>query len=244
MRIAVVDDEAPARRAILSQLRAAGMECTSEYADGHSALSGLQTVPVDLVFLDVSMPGMDGLAVLAALPPASRPLAILLTAHSAFAVQAFALGAVDYLLKPIDPTRFAEALARAQERLRWRSAQTSPPAPVGIPPRRFAVRVGRSERFVATADIRWIEADGDYATLHTADSAYPLRETLHALAQVLDPKQFVRVHRSAIVRVDCVAELKPLSNRDALLRLSDGTPVRVSRSYIDTLLAALQARRG
>lgn len=111
-------------------------------------------------------------------------------------------------------------------------------------PHRFAVRVGRSEYYVVTADIRWIEADGDYATLHTAGHAYPLRQTLHDLAQQLDARQFVRVHRSAIVRVDCVAEIKPLTNRDALLRLDDGTPVRVSRSYIDALLAALQAVRG
>jgi two-component system LytT family response regulator len=241
MRIAVIDDEAPARRAILSQLQALGLHAAAEYADGCAALEGLRAAPADLVFLDVSMPGMDGLEVLAALPRAARPLAILLTAHSAFAVRAFELGAVDYLLKPIDPARFTEALARARERWQWQG--TAPAAAFPSPPR-FAVRVGRSERFVATADIRWIEADGDYATLHTAGHAYPLRQSLHELAQQLDARHFVRVHRSAIVRVGCVAELKPLTNRDALLRLDDGTPVRVSRSHIDALLAALQAARG
>lgn len=240
MRIAVVDDEAPARRAILSELQTLGLRATAEYADGCAALEGLRAAPVDLVFLDVTMPGMDGLEVLAALPPGARPLAILLTAHSAFAVRAFELGVVDYLLKPIDPSRFAEALARARERSQW---QGQKPSAASSPPR-FAVKVGRSERFVATADIRWIEADGDYATLHTADHAYPLRQSLHELTQQLDARHFVRVHRSAIVRVECVAELKPLTNRDALLRLDDGTPVRVSRSYIDALLAALQAARG
>lgn len=242
MRIAVVDDEEPARRAILCQLQALGLPAASAYADGCTALEGLRAAPVDLVFLDISMPGMDGLEVLAALPPPARPLAILLTAHTAFAVRAFELGAVDYLLKPIDPARFAEALARARERWQW---QGQAPQPAAIPsPRRFAVRVGRSERYVATADIRWIEADGDYATLHAAGHAYPLRQSLHELSQQLDARHFVRVHRSAIVRVDCVAELKPLTNRDALLRLDDGTPVRVSRSYIDALLTALQAARG
>lgn len=244
MRIAVIDDEAPARRAILAQLTAAGRVAAAEYADGDAALQGLRASPVDLVFLDISMPGLDGLSLLAALPVETRPLAILLTAHSGFAVRAFELGAVDYLLKPIDPARFAEALARAAERWRWRRS----PAPV-LPaapsrPLRFAVRIGRSERYVAAADIRWIEADGDYAMLHTATSAYPLRLSLHELAQQLDPACHLRVHRSAIVRLDCVAELKPLSNRDALLRLDDGKPVRVSRNYIDALLAALQGPRG
>ncbi len=241
MRIAVIDDEAPARKAILTQLFAAGLRAVVEYTDGVSALEGLRATPTDLAFLDVSMPGMDGLAVLAALPPAVRPLAILLTAHSAFAVRAFELGAVDYLLKPIDPLRFAEALARATQRWQW---QLGTPTQASAAPRRFAVRVGRRERYVATADIRWIEADGDYATLHTADSAHPLRQTLHELSQLLDSRSFVRVHRSAIVRIDCIAELKPLSNRDAILQLDDGTPVRVSRSYIDALLASLHARRG
>lgn len=241
MRIAVVDDEAPARRAILSQLQALGVRATAEYADGCAALEGLRASPVDLVFLDISMPGMDGLDVLAALPPATRPLAILLTAHSAFAVRAFELGVVDYLLKPIDPARFAEALARARERWQWRGRA---PAPTVPSPRRFAVRVGYREHYVATTDIRWIEADGDYATLHTAGQAYPLRQSLHELARQLDARHFVRVHRSAIVRVDCVAEIKPLTNRDALLRLDDGTPVRVSRSYIDALLDVLEAVRG
>lgn len=244
MRIAVVDDEAPARRAILTQLAAAGLSAAHEYADGEAALAGLQADPVDLLFLDVTMPGRDGLEVLAALPPAVRPLAILLTAHSGFAVRAFELGAVDYLLKPIDPPRFAEALERARERFRWRTASAPEPAPDLPRPTRFAVRVGRSERYVRVRDIRWIEADGDYAMLHTPTSAYPLRQSLHELAQQLDPACHLRVHRSAIVRIDCISELRPLANRDALLRLDDGTPVRVSRNYIDALLSALQARRG
>ncbi len=244
MRIAVVDDEAPARRAILTQLAAAGLSAAQEYADGEAALAGLQAAPVDLLFLDVTMPGRDGLEVLAALPPAVRPLAILLTAHSGFAVRAFELGAVDYLLKPIDPPRFAEALERARERFRWRTASAPEPAPDLPRPTRFAVRVGRSERYVRVRDIRWIEADGDYAMLHTPTSAYPLRQSLHELAAQLDPACHLRVHRSAIVRIDCISELRPLANRDALLRLDDGTPVRVSRNYIDALLSALQARRG
>jgi two-component system LytT family response regulator len=243
MRIAVIDDEAPARRAIHARLAAAGLVATREYADGDAALRGLRESPVDLVFLDVSMPGRDGLSVLAALPAAVRPLAILLTAHSGFAVRAFELGAVDYLLKPIDPARFAEALARAGERWGWRRA-AAPPVSPSARPLRFAVRIGRSERYVAVADIRWIEADGDYAMLHTARSAYPLRQSLQELAVQLDPACHLRVHRSAIVRLDCIAELKPLSNRDALLRLDDGTPVRVSRNYIDALLDALTGRSG
>lgn len=244
IRVAVVDDEPLARSAVVARLaNAQGVLLQAQYADGPSALAGLQAQPVDLVFIDVQMPGMTGLDVLAKLSPARRPLAILLTAHEGFAVRAFALNAVDYLLKPIDDQRFAEALARASDRFRACDA-SAPPMTAGWQ-ERFAVRIGRRELFVATAQIDWIEADGDYARLHARGREYLLRESLHNLAIRLDPALFVRIHRSAIVRLDRVAELQPLPNRDAMLLLDDGTPQRVSRTYIDALLARLhEGRRG
>ena len=244
MRIAVIDDEPLARRAVMARLAASSeFDAVVEYTDGHSALDGLRADPVDLVFLDIEMPGLSGLVMLAELPVERRPLAILLTAHESFGLRAFELGVVDYLLKPIDPQRFDEALMRARDRWQWRQSALDAASTVTAWPARFAVRIGRSERFVATGDIRWIEADGDYATLHTADRAHLLRQALHQLSAQLDSSRFVRVHRSAIVRVDCVAELKHLTNRDALVRLDDGTPVRVSRRYIDDLLVALNRRQ-
>jgi two-component system LytT family response regulator len=249
IRVAVADDEPLARRGVIAHLRRrSGLDVVAEYADGTSAARGLRAGPADLIILDVQMPGLNGLDVLAGLTPEQRPLAIMLTAHDRFAVRAFELQAVDYLLKPLDAQRLDEALDRAVRLLNWRrtaEAAATPSAshlPASTWPARFAVRVGRRSLFVATEDIEWIEAEGDYASLHVAGRTHLLRESLHQLAASLDPTLFVRIHRSAIVRVDRVAELQALSNRDALLRLHDGTPLRVSRTYIDHLLARLHAR--
>ena len=247
IRVAVVDDEPLARRGVISQLATFDdLVLAGEYEDGPTALAGLcETLP-DLVFLDVQMPGMNGLDVLAALPPERRPLAILLTAHEGFAVRAFALNAVDYLLKPLDDPRFDEAVARARSLLRLRSLNASAvdvraAAPLR-PLQKFLVRIGSRTLFIRADAVEWISADGDYAVLHVGARTYMVRESLHQLATQLDPARFVRVHRSSIVRLDQVAELQPLTNRDAVLRLQDGTPVRVSRTYIDALLVALHAR--
>lgn len=246
MRVAVADDEPFARSGVIARLTACGdVMLAGEYADGPSALAGLSAQPVDLVVIDVQMPGMDGLHVLAALPAAHRPLAILLTAHDRFAVQAFALDAVDYLLKPVDDDRFVEALDRARKLLAWRLGAASqghedPAVRHSGWLARFEVRVGRRMVYVDADEIDWIEADGDYVTLHAGGRSHLLRESLYRLGSRLDPTYFVRVHRSAIVRVDRVAELQPMTNRDAMLRLHDGTPMRVSRTYIDTLLARLR----
>lgn len=253
MHVAVVDDEPLARSGVIARLAGwADVVVEGEYADGAAALAGLEARKPDLVFIDVQMPGLSGLEVLAALPPAQRPLAILLTAHDRFAVQAFALNAVDYLLKPVDELRFAEALERARRLLAWHAGGAVETSGGNAPDSatepawatRFSVRVGRRSVFVATADIDWIEADGDYASLHAGGRVHLLREPLHQLAGRLDPASFVRVHRSTIVRVDRIAELQAQTNRDAMLRLHDGTPLRVSRTYIDTLLARLHEARG
>lgn len=246
IRVGIVDDEPLARRGVLMRLgEVADVEVIGECEDGISALAMLRTKSPDLVFLDVQMPGMIGLDVLAALEPAQRPLVILLTAHEGFAVRAFALNAVDYLLKPIDDARFSEALARARHLLRLRALDDGGARDV-MPDKkawleRFQVRIGHRILFIRADSVTWVGADGDYAVLHVGERTYMVRESLHQLAAQLDPRRFVRVHRSAIVRLDQVAELQPLTNRDALLRLRDGTPVRVSRTWIDGLLGALRA---
>jgi two-component system, LytTR family, response regulator len=253
IRVAVIDDEPLARSGVVARLAAhADMEVVGEYADGASALQGLRAHAPDLAFVDVQMPGMTGLEVLAALPAEQRPMAILLTAYDNFAVRAFELHAVDYLLKPIDDDRFAEALDRAREAHAFRhrgSAHAGSRAAGPEPARsaylsRFAVRIGRRVGFVDIAEVEWIEADGDYATLHAGAGAHLLRESLSRLSRQLDPAHFIRVHRSTIVRIDRIAELQPLSNRDALLRLRDGTPLRASRTYIGPLLERLKGLDG
>ena len=241
IRIAILDDEPLARAGVRARLQAhADVRVVAEYADGQGALDGLRADPVDLAFVDVRMPGLSGLDVLALLPPAQRPLSILLTAHEGFAVRAFELRAIDYLLKPIDDARFAEALDRARDLLALRAGLRPPQAVEPGGHGRIEIRLGNRIRYVDAERIDWIEADGDYARLHVGARSHLLREPLHRLAERLDPRAFMRVHRSAVVRVAMIDELQPLANRDALLRLRNGTPVRASRTYMDALLARLR----
>ncbi|MCS0616308.1 LytTR family DNA-binding domain-containing protein [Massilia kyonggiensis] len=235
MRVAIVDDEPLARLAVKARLaRHADLELVAEYGDGDTAAAGLAAIRPDLVFVDVEMPGKNGLDMLASLPRPERPLAILLTAHDSFAVRAFDLAALDYLLKPVDDDRLDDALDRA----RTAFAHLRPPAPPAWT-RNFTVRMGTRTVLVDAADVERIEADGDYATLYAGGKTYLVREPLQALARRLDPAQFQRVHRSSIVRLDVVAELRALTNRDAMLRLRDGTLLRASRTYMPALTQAL-----
>lgn len=244
IRVAIIDDEPLARLAVRVRLeQRREFAIVAEFGDGDAAAAGLPALRPDLVFLDVDMPGRSGLEVLAGLPPGERPMAILLTAYDNFAVQAFALAALDYLLKPVDDDRFDEALERAVRTYAYlRPAHGAGEPALPEPPRSFTVRAGTRTVLVNSEDIDWIEADGDYATLHVADKAYLLRERLHVLASQLDPLHFQRVHRSAIVRLDRVSELRSLTNRDAMLRLRDGAAMRVSRTYMPALTSALRRR--
>ncbi|MRW85492.1 response regulator [Pseudoduganella sp. FT26W] len=248
IRVVIIDDEPLARLAVKVRLaRRAGFELVGEFGDGASAHEGIVALQPDLAFVDVEMPGKSGLDVLAALPPAQRPMAILLTAYDGFAVQAFELAALDYLLKPVDDERFDEALDRAQQAFPYHGqsrATAVPPSTPTAPPkaRTFSVRVGSRTVLVPVADVERIEADGDYATLHAQGKTWLVRERLHNLAMQLDPAQFHRVHRSSIVRLDMIAELRSLTNRDALLRLRDGSVLRASRTYMPALAEALQHR--
>ena len=249
LRVLVVDDEPLARRGIVSRLcRHADVQLVGEVGDGESALSIIAAEAPDLVFMDVQMPGLNGLETLRLLPPRERPLTVFLTAYDRYALHAFEVHALDYLLKPIDDERFAETLDRAREMLASRqTAQRQPRLEAWMAthpdtPRyatRFAVRSGHKVTIVATDLLDWIEAMGDYAGLHAGNRLHLLREPLHRLARRLDPAQFVRIHRSTIVRLAGIAEVQALPNRDSLLRLQNGTPLRASRTYVDALHAAL-----
>lgn len=251
LRVAIIDDEPLARAGVRARLAGrAGVAVVGEYADGVAALDGIRASRPDLVFIDVDMPGKSGLDVLAALAPGERPMAILLTAYDQFALAAFSLDVVDYLLKPIDEDRFDEALERAwrdwPQRRAVAASSVAVPATDAAPAdylSTFTVRVGVRRLFVDAASVDWIEADGDYAVLHVDEKTHLVREPLQRLALRLNPAQFVRVHRQAIVRLAHVSELRPLTNGDAMLRLRDGTPVRASRTYVKHLLQALQDAR-
>ena len=240
IRVVIVDDEPLARLAVKVRLaRRDGFELVAEFGDGDSAYQGIAALKPDLVFVDVEMPGKTGLEVLSALPSAHRPMAILLTAYDGFAVQAFELAALDYLLKPVDDERLDEALDRAQQAFPYRG-QGRAAAPAAPKTRTFTVRVGSRTVLEPVADVERIEADGDYATLHANGKTWLVRERLHNLATQLDPCLFHRVHRSSIVRLDMIAELHSLTNRDALLRLRDGSLLRASRTHMPALAEALQ----
>jgi two-component system LytT family response regulator len=249
LRVLVVDDEPLARRGVVTRLAAhADMQVIGECGDGESALEAIVADKPDLVFMDVQMPGMSGLETLAHLPPRERPMTVFLTAYDTFALRAFDVHALDYLLKPIDDARFVEALARARESVAARRApalQDRMQAMLDAQPAsarylsRVAIRTGSRLHFVTADAIDWVEAMGDYAGLHVNGKVHLLRESLHQLAERLDPAHFLRIHRSTIVRIDRIAELEALSNRDCLLRLHDGTPLRASRTYGDALRAAL-----
>jgi two-component system LytT family response regulator len=249
IRVVIVDDEPLARLAVKVRLAQRGaFELVGEFGDGDSAYEGIVALKPDLVFVDVEMPGKSGLDMLAALPSAQRPMAILLTAYEGFALQAFELAALDYLLKPVDDERFDEALDRAQQAFPYRCQSRAavpaipaiPAAPATSAMRSFSVRVGSRTVLVPVADVERIEADGDYASLHANGKIWLVRERLHNLATQLDPRQFHRVHRSSIVRLDMITELRSLTNRDAMLRLRDGSVLRASRSYMPALTEALQ----
>lgn len=247
MRVLVVDDEPLARRGVTRRLSSfADVEWVGEAANGRAALQGIQEFRPDVVFMDIQMPGTNGLDVVRAMKPAKRPLIIFLSAYDRFALNAFEVHALDYLLKPIHEERFAEALQRARDVLALRreggrgvhpSIKEQPNWPV-----RFTVRAGRKDLVVATEDIEWVEAAGDYAGLHVHGKVYLLRDRVHRLMEQLDPHQFVRIHRSTVVRINRIVEIQALTNRDSLLTLLDGTVLRVSRTYSESLRHALFER--
>jgi two-component system LytT family response regulator len=241
MRVVVVDDEPLARLAVKVRLaRRDGFELVGEFGDGAAALDGIAALRPDLVFVDVEMPGKTGLEMLATLPAQERPMAILLTAWDSFALQAFDLAVLDYLLKPVDDERMDEALDRALQAFPYRRAGAVTAALPAPWTRTFSVRVGTRTVLVPACEVERIEADGDYATLHAGGKTYLVRERLQLLAGQLDPLEFQRVHRSTIVRLDLIAELRALTNRDAILRLRDGSLLRASRTYMPALTEALK----
>ena len=190
-----------------------------------------------LVFLDVSMPEQDGFSALAELPAELRPLVIFVTAYAQYALDAFRVDAIDYLLKPADPALLAEALARVRQRLAQPAAIVSnEPMEAVVYPERLTLRTDSGLRVVPVDAIDWIEAIRNYLAIHEGREVVIVRATLHALIAQLDPKRFVRVHRSTLVNIRQVRELRPLGNGDQRMVLIDGTELPTSRTYREALL--------
>src|ERR1044072_4522545 len=239
MRTLIVDDEPLARRGILLRLRKfKDIEVVGECGDGASAVKKILMLAPDLVFLDVQMPEMDGFEVLRALPADAVPAVIFVTAYEQHAVPAFEVHALDYLVKPLDDERFLAAVNRA---LKLGQTQVSNnvlrmlAARSGSYVSRFPVRTGQRIHIVPTEEIDWISASGDYVELHARGKIYLLLETMNSLQQKLDPAMFVRIHRSRIVRGDFIRELRLIDNREYIVKLSDGSEHRSSRTYADQL---------
>lgn len=241
IRVLVVDDEPLARLGVAVRLgEHPDMEVIGESGSAEDAARCVLEMRPDLMFLDIQMPGLSGLEVLRILPPGRAPCAIFLTAHAEFAVEAFGVEALDYLLKPVDGARFSASLERVRRLLALRQQAGDPEQPsslnasrksTGEPIRRFVVRQGNEIRVLNTADVDWIEGLGDYAGLHVRGKTYLLRQSLTTLVQQLDPDTFFRVHRSAIIQLDRVHRLQHLTNRDLSITLQDGTHIRGSRTY-------------
>jgi len=239
--VLVVDDEVPARRRLIDLLQGDGrVGVIHEAADGLAAVEAIQRVRPQLVFLDVQMPELDGLGVIEAIGCARMPLTVFVTAYDRHAIRAFEANALDYLLKPFGDERFEAALARAVTRLDELSLcefgqrtmkMVSAAQPAGGRWDRLVVKSAGTTRFVRAAEIDWIEAAGVYVNLHVGGKELLFRAALSELAERLDPRRFVRVHRSALVNIESIVQLEPVSHGefDALLR--DGARTRVSRTY-------------
>lgn len=243
MRALIVDDEPLARSGVAVRLgKFPDIEIVGECGDGPSAVENILQHSPDVVFLDVQMPGMDGFEVLRSLPAKDLPSVIFLTAYERHALRAFEVHALDYLLKPLDDERFARAVGRARQvqdtdskiRMSERILRLLG-ASAGKYVSRFPVRTGSRIQVVLAEDIDWIAAAGDYAELHCGGRHHLLRETMNSLEEKLDPSRFLRIHRSRIVRLTCVRELHAIDNREYLVKLSDGSEHRSSRSYADRL---------
>jgi two-component system LytT family response regulator len=250
VRALIVDDEPLARRGVVLRLRKfRDVEVVGECGDGASAVKKILELTPDVVFLDVQMPGMDGFEVLRALPKESMPAVIFLTAYEQHALRAFEVHALDYLLKPVNDERFSDAVGRARQAgdadSRTRMAERILSMLERKPAKyvaHFPVRVGSRIQLVRTNDIEWIAAAGDYAELHSAGVCHLVRETMNSLEEELDPTEFLRIHRSRIVRARCIRELRSIDNREYLVKLKDGSEHRSGRSFADRLDSWLSSK--
>lgn len=249
IRALIVDDEPVARDGIRTLL--AGdpeIEIVGACADGREAVEAIESLSPQLVFLDVQMPEPDGFGVIECVGAEKMPVVIFVTAYDQYALKAFDVAALDYLLKPFDDERFALAVSRAKAQIRQgqvgdlsrqlitllevqtaQTSQTDAPSP-GRYLQRVMLKAGGRVVFLKVTEIDWIEAEGDYVRIHVRGGSHLLRDTMKRLEQQLDPSQFLRTHRSAIVNLDRIKELHPFFHGDYRVILKDGTELKLSRS--------------
>jgi two-component system LytT family response regulator len=249
--VLIVDDEPLARHGVFLRLQShQDFEVVGECSNGREAVDFIHGHKPDLVFLDIQMPVMNGIEVMRSLGLDLQPFVIFLTAFDQYVMRAFEVHAIDYLLKPVDDMRFNAALnharrilgsqSTAQYNQRFAPILGEKQAVAKESLRELTVRIGKQVRFVSIDEIDWIEAQGDYVEIHVGARTHLIRESLNALNEKLDPKAFLRIHRSAIIRINRIASVNSLPNRDCAVTLRSGTSLRVSRTYSDHLRKLLR----
>jgi two-component system LytT family response regulator len=249
LKVLVVDDEPLAREGLKLLLgRQPGVESVSDARNGREAIAIIRERPPDLVLLDVQMPRMDGFAVVNAIGPDRMPAVIFVTAHDQYAIRAFEIAAVDYILKPVTEERFALAFERASSRIRTQPrAETARQVgtmldAIAIPPRRltrFAVRSGERTVFVPVDDVDRIEAFQNYVQLHIGGTKHLLHVPMNTIESVLDPERFLRIHRSHIVNVQRISQLWSLAHGQYVFELRSGQRLQSGRTYGDKIRRVL-----
>jgi len=245
IRVLIVDDEPLARSMVRKMLQEhPHVNVVGECENGLEAIHAIETSPPDIVFLDIQMPEVDGFAVLEACKANPLPVVIFVTAYDQYAVRAFQVCALDYLLKPFDRDRFERALERAceqvsrgqtgdlTERIQNLLEQNKARAPYV---ERLIIKADGRVFFLRTEEIEWIEAEGNYVSLHVGKKKYLFREAISSLETQLDPRKFQRIQRSTIVNIDYVRELQPWFRGDYKVILRDGTELKLSHRYRDNL---------
>jgi two-component system LytT family response regulator len=249
IRVLIVDDEPLARGVLREMLQSdPDVAIVGECANGKEAVQSIQELAPELVFLDIQMPEMGGFEVLDALDEGQAPHLVFVTAYDQYAVRAFEVHALDYILKPFDRERFQVSWQRAK-------AQVLRERTVGMEQKilslledlkagnkyleRLVIKSSGRIYFLETNEIDWIQAEGNYVSVHTGKKSHLLRETISSLENQLDPKKFLRIHRSAIVRIDRIKELQPWFHGEYHIVLHDGTQLTLSRNYRDRLQEAL-----
>jgi len=248
LRLIVVDDEPLARNTLRLLARLdPEVVVVAECGNGAEAIQAILEHRPDLVFLDVQMPELDGFAVLEALGD-QAPAIVFVTAYDQYAIRAFEVHALDYLLKPFSDERFEKALTRAKKLIRHnrpdeaRRNLSALTAAHRVATRRFMVRSAGRVVFLKADEIDWVEAADYYARLHAGGHSYLLRESMNDLEAALDPEVFVRIHRSAIVNLDRVREMRPLLRGEQMVILAAGTQLRMSRSRREELESRFRRR--
>lgn len=243
MKVIIIDDELPARKKIRTFLAdEPKIEIIGEASNGLEAVKLIEELRPDLIFLDIQMPGLTGFQVLQALDKAIMPSVIFTTAYDEYAVKAFEVNALDYLLKPFDEERFQKALERVNKQNTQNNQYnqlTNLLLELKKQPnylQRLLIKTAGKIIFIKTDEIDWIEAEEKYVQIHVGKDKYLYRETMNTLEQQLNPENFTRIHRSYIVRIDFIKELVPWSHADYLLILQDKTELNLGRNYRDKFL--------